>query len=421
VKKTFETTSYALAAILGSVVFLVLGTGLQNTLLSLRASGEGMSVEVIGLMTTAFFAGYVAGSMVIPRAVATVGHIRTFAGFASLASISSLLHVLWLDPVFWCLLRAVSGACYAGVILVVESWLNGTATRASRGRVLAVYSMVISGSWAGSQQFLHLAPPSGYTLFLWVAILFSLALVPITLGRAVEPGIIAWKRSGIRRLYDISPIGATGPLVSGLCVGAFVGMGPVVARNLGGGPGGVAAFMTATVLGALLMHWPLGWLSDRTSRGRVIVGAAGVSALTGFVMAWQTGAAQSVFLLLAFAFGGATFQLYALSVAHVNDLIEESERVPTASSLILVYGLGAIAGPLLAGLVMGRLGPEGLFIFVGTVQGAFALFCLIRLPKLAALPAEFRKAFVSIPRTSHVVLQLLTQPRKPEGDKGDDA
>lgn len=401
---------YSVAAILASVVLLVHGNGLLGTLISLRGEAEGMDVASIGLMMSLFFGGYVAGTIFIPRFVGTIGHIRTFAGFASLASAVSLLYVLLVHPVLWYALRVVSGACHAGLIVVVESWLNGTAARTQRARVLAIYNIVFFGSWALSQQVLNLADVRGYTLFILVAIFFSLGLIPITLGRTIEPGTVSAPKLDLRRLYKISPMGAVGAVVAGLSVGAFLGLGPVFARSLGTGVAGVSHFMSTTMLGGILFLWPMGWLSDNVDRRKVIMLASSMMLASGLLMAWIK--SGPVVLLPAALFGGGMFTIFSLSAAQVNDHLDVSEFVASTGRMLFLYGSGAIAGPVLSSAAMWLLGPVGLPVSIALINAIFLKFALYRLPRQAPVPSEEKKHFVWIPKTTQVVLQLL---RKKDG------
>lgn len=225
------------ATLLASVILLVLGNGLQGTLLVVRAGIEGFRSEVIGAMMSCYFAGYALGALLLPRLVASAGHIRAFAGFASIASAVTLLHVLFPEPWVWIVLRALTGLVYAGMILVTESWLNAHALPATRGRLLSLYGMLTMGTWALGQGLLNMAPPQGMALFLLVSILVSLALVPITLLPSRPPMVPQEARLSLRRLFAISPLGTLGAFLSGLALSAFWGMGPNFAQEVGLGTG----------------------------------------------------------------------------------------------------------------------------------------------------------------------------------------
>lgn len=263
-----------IAALLASVGLLVLGNGLLGTLLVVRAGNENFAGETIGIMMSVYFAGYALGSVLLSRIIVSTGHIRAFAGFASVASVTALLHLLFINPLVWTLLRAVTGFTYAGLILVVESWLNAHAVTATRGRLLSLYGVVTMGVWALGQGLLNLSSPDGIVLFLVVSILLSLALTPITLLPSRPPTIPQQERLSLYRMLTLSPLGTLGAFLSGLALSAFWGMGPNFAQQNGLDTAGISIFMASVLAGALVLQWPLGWLSDHAPRRLVIAGAA---------------------------------------------------------------------------------------------------------------------------------------------------
>jgi MFS family permease len=403
------------SALLVAVALLTLGNGLLSTVVGVRGGLEGMAQATIGVVMSAFFAGFVAGSIWAPGLVQTVGHIRTFAALASIASAASLGFVLLVEPVFWVVLRAVAGACYAGMVIVVESWLNASADRARRGRVLAAYGVIFYGAWAASQPLLNLAPASGFALFCLVSILLSLALVPITLTRAGVPGVVEADRARLARLFEISPLGLAGAFALGVAMSAYWGMAPSFGQAVGMSEATISLFLTTTLLGALAAQWPLGWLSDRTDRRRVIVAATVSAGLVAVGLALVVDHAWA-FIGLAVLLGGAAMPIYALCVAHVNDQIETREVVAASSALILVYGVGSAIGPFGASLVMDAVGPRGLFVFMAAALGAFALYAARRLVVSPPPPPEAKESWVSVPQTSHAVLPL--HEHSPEATAG---
>jgi MFS family permease len=402
------------SALLASVVLLVLGNGLQGTLLGVRAGFEGMGATTVGVIMSAYFFGYLFGSLHSPAMVARVGHIRTFSALASITSAVALAHAIAPTAAVWTVLRAAHGFCYAGLVLVIESWLNGSTTRRFRGRVLAVYGTAVSASWALSQALLILAPAAEFVLFAAVSILMSLALVPISLARVSTPSVVETPRMGIAHLYRTSPSGVVGVAAVGFCLSAFTGLAPVSGQQSGWTEGRIALFMTAWLLGALLMQWTLGSLSDRVDRRWVIAGASLASA--GWALALGlgphlgtpvgAGAPVAATVALVFAYGGFSLPVYSICVAHANDLIAEHELLPAASALLLVFGAGSIAGPLAAGAATRAFGPPGLFVLLGAVHVLAAAFVLQRMPRRARVPAEEKEPFVPVPRTTPVILRL---------------
>jgi MFS family permease len=409
----FSTVS----ALLVGVAFLAMGFGLQNTLLAVRADAEGFSEQVTGLVMATYFAGFVAGTLTVPRLIERTGHIRVFAALASLASIATLSHALKIDPWTWAVLRALTGWCYAGLAMVAESWLNGSAVHETRGRILSVYGIVMLGAWVVAQALLTTADPDGFRLFLLVSILISLSLVPVTLSRVQAPVLPRALKLKMGRLYGASPLGVIGCVAAGLAMNAFWSMGPVYARSIGLDAGGVALFMGVTMAGALAFQWPVGVLSDRFDRRWVILGTCLVTGVTALVLAMMPVGADTARLGAGFLFGGLGSSLYSLCVAHTNDYLEPEELVTAASGLLLMFGFGSMIGPAVAGALMGRLDPSALFVWSALVMGGAAAFALWRMTRRAPIPSERREAYRDVPRTTPVAMELDPRAR-PAADGG---
>ncbi len=398
-------------SLLCGTALLLLGNGLLGTLLPIRGDLAGFSRPWLGLMGSAYFAGFVLGCWLAPSLLRRAGHIRVFAALASSAAALALLHALFPTPPAWVLMRGLTGACFAGLYAVIESWLNDASDNVSRGRVLAIYLILNLVALSLGQQMLRLAATEGYELFSLAAILVGLSLVPVAMTRQAGPPPVLDARLRPRWLWSISHAGTLGCVAVGLANGAFWAMAPVQARAVGLSVTDTAVFMSAAVLGGASLQWPLGRLSDRVDRRIVIAAVALVSALVGLglVVTPPTFFAQ---VTLITAFGAFSFPLYTLSIAHVNDHVHRSDFVEASTGLLLLYGIGASVGPVVASAAMEALGPKGLFAWTAFVHAGTAAFVLAQLRTRPAVPAEDKEAFVEVPRTSPVVFEL--DPRGPE-------
>lgn len=405
-KDSFHARILAISSLLLGIAFLVLGNGLQGTLLGIRAGLEGMADESIGLFMSAYFFGYALGSIVVLKLIRRAGHIRVFAALASLASVISLAHIIFISPWAWVLFRIIYGLCFAGLVLVSESWLNSATEKKYRGRVLSIYGIIILLGMGGSQLLLNLADPQDFALFLLVSILLSLALVPVTLSRVTNPKLPTPARLSLKKLYETSPTGIMGIFCVGLYLGAFYGMGPTFAQQIELDTNGIALFMGLPAAGALLLQWPLGWLSDLINRQVVIIFSFAGTASICLLLA--TGADQTRWLLyaLAFLFGGLAFPAYSLCIAYTNDYLLDEDILPASSGLILVYGAGASCGPFMASLLMGQMGPEGLFWVIFAVTGLFLMFEIFRFPVRQPVLPLLKDTLVHLPRTSHIIYHM---------------
>ncbi|OSM05362.1 putative major facilitator superfamily protein [Magnetofaba australis IT-1] len=385
---------------------LNLGLGLQASILGLRAESESFSVQAIGAVMAIYYVGFIIGSLKIPRLVDKVGHIRTFSVMASLASASVLLHAVWISPWSWALFRGITGFCLVGMSLVVESWLNEKARNEERGAVLSIYMMVLLGSTAMGQLLLTVASTDGYFLFVVVSVLLSLALLPLALSTRPTPVHVPTKRMRFGALMEQSPVGVIGALASGCMSGSFWTLGAVFAKRIGLAPEAIGVFMFCLVVGGLFSTWPIGRLSDRMDRRFVLIIQAALILLISVAMHWPGVENSSWIYPLAFLAGGAVLPVYAVSVALVNDQLKHGEFVPASATLLLVYGIGATLGPLLASTSMNFLGPTGLFSLTAVVALCVGLYAAYRLTIRAPLPSEELSAFIPTPRTTAAAYAL---------------
>ena len=367
---------------------LMLGNGLQASLLGIRAGAEGFGTGATGLVMTCFYLGFLAGSILTPKVVKNVGHVRVFSALASLASVAALVHAVFLDPYTWGAMRFVTGFAYAGLYVVAESWLNDRATNETRGSLLSVYMVVIFGGMAGGQVLLNLADPGGFLLFVLASVLVSLALVPISLTAGPAPEFDAPAPVGLRQLYRVSPLGVVGAMGTGLAHGVLFGMGAVYAGRIGLSVAQISLFMGVAITGGILFQWPIGRLSDRYDRRRVITVITFLAAI--FAVAAMPAAATSheLLLVLTFLFGGMTLPMYSLCLAHTNDHLEPKQMVAASGTLVLLGGIGASFGPATAAGLMALLGPEGFFLTAAAVHALIGVFALYRMSRRAAMPLD---------------------------------
>jgi len=397
---------FSISSLLLGMSMLLMGNSLQGTLIAIRAVSEQFSEHSIGIMTSGYFLGFVLGTLVTAYLIERAGHIRGFTALASLASAAALGHIIIVDPVAWTIFRAISGFCFAGIYMVIESWLNERATNETRGQVLAAYMFVNLMSLTAGQFLISAADPLGYVLFCIVSILVSIAIIPVSITRTQAPTPQKPRPLPIRRLFSISPLGFIGCLAYGLALGAFWGLAPVFAGRVGLDVNGIAMFMALCILGGGLMQWPMGWLSDKYDRRTVLTIALFVSGGMAIVVATFGITRPEYLLYIAFVYGAASFPLYALTVSHANDYVEADERVVVSGTLLLTYGAGAIIGPVLAGPIMAKLGSAGLFYYIGGVFLLVGFYALWRMTRRAAPPLAEQNKFVPTPGSTHVAAEL---------------
>lgn len=406
---------WRLSALLSGVGLLIVGVGLLFSVLGLRAGLADFSSITLGLVTAAYFVGFVLGTYACPAVIRKVGHIRAFAAMASLASTMPILHALWVDPWFWGLLRLITGVCMVGLYIVIESWLNALAPNALRGRLFAVYMAVNFVALALGQWLILVGDRLGFIPFAMVSVMFSFALLPITMTEVDEPAPVEAPTLKLRSLYDASPMGMAAALASGLITGAFYGMSSVFGKSVGFSDAEIASFMAAAILGGAVFQWPVGHYSDSHDRRIVLLWVCILgTVVTGLAYVLSAHSTTSL-IPLAVVFGGLIFAIYGLCVAHVNDVIDSSRLVEFSGGLLLIHGIGAAIGPVLAGVVMDLAGPSSLMLFYAAVMGSLAVYSIKRLTAAPPIPTEEKADFVVMGGGSQAVLQM--DPRMaPEGE-----
>jgi len=403
-------TLVTISSLLISIAILLLGSGLLGTLLSLRASLEGYSGTTIGIIVSMYFLGFIVGTYVCPRLIRRAGHIRSFAVVAALASCTVLVCGLWVAPVVWMMTRFVTGVCLVGIYMIIESWLNAQASNAIRGRIFAAY-MLVNLLFLALGQFLILAGDiANLKLFAVSAMLFSLGLVPVAMTRLPEPVPVTQVRLDLRKLYRTTPTGFMGCLMAGLLGSAFWGLGPLYALQTGLSREGIAAFMSATIAGGAMLQFPIGLLSDRRDRRQVLFDISLLSAVVAVIAVLVPTTSFLWPAIVMFFYGGMMFSIYPVSVALTNDVTDVAENVETSSNLLMVYGIGAMTGPLVAGPLMQWLGHHGLFAYFavfGVFLAVFIRYHWWRQP--VETPQEEKSHFMPMTRTTQVAIESISE------------
>jgi MFS family permease len=391
------------------VLLLMVGNGLLGSILGVRADLEGFETTTIGLVMAAYYVGFLLGSLTIPARLASVGHVRVFAGLASLASASALCHALVVDAWSWSLLRFVTGLCLSGLYVTIESWLNGRATNVTRGRLLSIYMVVVTVGIAGGQLLLGVADPLGPGLFIGTALLLSLAVVPLAFSQIPAPAIAVASGLSVRVLAAAAPLGAVTAVLVGASNSAIFGLGAVYATKIGMTPGRAGLFVGSSMIGAILTQYPLGHLSDRFPRRRVIsVVAAGAvgTAMVGTVV----GTGGFALFLVAAVYGSLAFPMYSLAVSHINDVVHDDQLVATAAGVLFLYGVGSVAGPIIASVMMTILGPVG---YLWSLAGFFAPVAVYSVFRMLTHGRPRQQPFVNVPASTAVASVTVFDDREP--------
>ena len=398
-----------LSPLLAAAAILLGGNGLQGTLIALRAGQEGFDASLIGLMGTGYYGGFLLSCLFTTRLIRAVGHIRVFAGLAAIASSAALTMVLWVEPVSWIGLRFISGYCFAGLFMVIESWLNASVTNETRARTLSIYRLVDLAAVTGSQFLLPVFGAQGFAIFAVMAILTTLSLVPISLMDRSSPELPAESRFSVKAVWAISPLACIGCITIGLTNSTFRLMGPLYASEIGFDTAGVATFISAGIVGGAVLQLPLGWLSDRLDRRWVLIIATLGAAGAGFLLSWAGSQSHNMALIGIFLFGCFALPLYSLSAAHANDHAGPGQYVLVAAGLSFFFSIGAMAGPVIAAQVLKLFGPDFFFTYTSIIHLAFVGATFWRMMVRATPDMKAKKRYATLLRTSPFMYKLAHQ------------
>jgi len=406
------------ALFLGSAL-LMFGGGLQGLLLSVRGAEEGFSLLALGLIGTGWSVGFVAGSITVPLVVRKVGHIRAFSVMAAIGTITILLNLLLINDISWIILRALSGFCFAGAAMIVESWLNEVAENRSRGTIFSIYTTINMTASTLGQIAMSITGVAGYVPFVIGAISFICAVLPTALTSSPQPRPLASAKLDVWLLYRTSPVAAIAAFSVGMANGSFGTLAPVYGYQQGLDAGGIAfLFALAATLGAIAQI-PFGRLSDRIDRRKVLIGLSGTAAVVGaLTVLINPGAGWMMYVLFAL-YGFSANPIYAVAVAHANDFAKDGEFAKIAGGMLLILGIGLAIGPLVSSMIMGAFSPVGLFVVTATFHGGLALFAFMRMRIRNAPAAADRAPFQPMGNDKQVTPETVALDPRADSDSAE--
>ncbi|MFN4201641.1 MAG: MFS transporter [Tabrizicola sp.] len=369
--------------LLMGVMLLMVGNGVQGTLLGIRGNLEGFTTYQLSYVMAAYFLGFLFGSWAAPQLIRRVGHVRVFAALGSLISAVLVIYPVYPDWMAWTALRVLAGFCFSGIYITAESWINNTASNETRGQALSAYMIVQMIGIIASQVILNLPDPSGFTLFILPSVLVSLAFLPILLAPTPAPAFDGARRVSFARLFRISPLGCIGMLLTGGIFSAMFGMASVWGAQQGLTVGQISVFVGAIYVGGLVLQYPVGWASDRMDRRTLIMGLSAMAALAMALAAFVSLPFPAL-VAVGMVLGGITNPVYALLIAYTNDFLPREQMAGASAGLIFLNGFGAVFGPTATGWMMEQVGPSGFFLFIGLLYVVLAAYALYRMTRRAA-------------------------------------
>ncbi len=402
------------AALFISVIFLQLHSGAMGPLDALSGVQEGFTQTQVGLLGSAHFAGFFIGCWWAPRLMGTAGHIRAFAAFAATGTIGALAHPLYIDPLAWSLLRMLTGLAVAGCYTVVEAWLQAKVTNETRGRTLGIYRFVDLAASLAAQLLIGVLEPASYVSYNILAILCCAAILPLMLTSSKPPTPQGVLRLRPLKAILLSPLGVAGVIVAGVTMPAFRMVGAVYGQEVGLRPEQIGIFLAVAILGGAIAQFPAGWLADKFDRRWVLIGTSLCSIIVCAITATLSEPTQSSVFLMGFLFGIFTMPVFSLSAAHANDFADPDFVVELSAALMFLYGIGAIASPLMASYLIQNYGPGAMFGMISVAHLGLVLFGLFRMTVRDT--NETRSAYAYLPRTTFILGRLMARRRKSPKD-----
>ena len=407
-------------ALMAGMLLLMVGNGLQGTLLGVRGGIEGFSTFEMSLVMSAYFLGFLGGSRMTPEMIRRVGHVRVFAALASFISAVLILYPTIANPWVWVGLRVVIGFCFSGVYVTAESWLNHSVDNSKRGQALSLYMITQMAGIVTAQGVIVLGDPSGFILFVVPSVLVSISFAPILLSATPPPAFEATKPMSLRDLIRTSPLGSVGMFLTGGIYSGMFGMAAVYGSEVGLSVAQISTFVATIYLGGLICQFPIGWLSDRVDRRSLILltaAASGGASVVGGLFGWN----YELLLVAAFFLGGASNPLYALLIAYTNDFLDHADMAAASGRMMFLNGIGAILGPISMGWIMGVVGPSGFFAFMAIMGFALAGYAAYRMTQRAAPSVGDTGTYAPVlPSATAVVVEAAQEYFIEESEQADD-
>ncbi|MBN8293859.1 MFS transporter [Rhodobacter sp. NTK016B] len=387
--------------LLFGLMLLMLGNGMQGTLLGIRGGIEDFSTTQMSVVMSCYFVGFLFGSRLAPEMIRRVGHVRVYAALGSLISAVLILYAAAPNWIAWSVMRVLIGFSFSGVYITAESWLNNASTNETRGQALSLYLIVQMIGIIAAQALLNFGDPSGYILFVIPSVLVSLSFTPILLSISPAPAFDTTKRLSFKALYEASPLGCVGMFLLGGVFSAQFGMASVWGTQAGLNIRDLSIFIASIYVGGLFLQFPIGMLSDRTDRRLLILALA----IAGSVVLMVPVLFDVPFVMMigiGVLMGGISNPLYSLLLAYVNDYLDNSDMAAASAGLMFINGIGAISGPIVTGWLMGAIGPSGFFLYMGIIFMLLAAYAGWRMTQRRSTP-DAQGSYTAISPTASVV------------------
>lgn len=385
----------SLSALFISLALVIGGNAYLLTYLGVRLGAEGVPPTQVGFIMVCYSIGFAIGSHYATHLVAKVGHIRTFAAMAALTAMASMSYPLMDSVYFWATLRFVGGITAAGLYVIIESWFSAVASNNNRGTLFALYQVAAYGSSTLAQMTVGYSEPLSSVPFTGAALVLLAAIIPLCLSRMQSPHIEPGPKMSLLTLYREAPLGLTCAFTGGIMLGAYYSLVPLFGSLTNMSVKEVSQLMTASVLLALLLAWPVGWICDRVQRSQVMLVITLTAAFLSLAVALSVDMSFLIRVVPAAVLLGMLSLVNSVAVALTHDRIDASARVAASSALMLCYGVGSIIGPIGSSMLMEAFAPETMFVGFAVLLVALASYVRYRQKRMPPLPITAQEHYVA--------------------------
>ena len=401
------------------ILLLMVGNGMQGTLLGIRGVREGILTFNMSIVMAAYYGGFLLGSLHVPTLIKNVGHVRVFAALGSLISATIVLYPIEPNWIIWSVLRFIIGYCFCGVYVTAESWLNEGSTNETRGQALSAYMIVQMLGTVTAQGLLNVASPDGFLLFIIPSVLVSLAFTPTLLSAQPMPKFETIKPLSFAELYRASPLGCVGIFLMGGVFAVLAGMSSVWGSQIGLSVAEISIFVAAIYAGGLVLQYPIGWISDRYDRRKLVLILAGIGTLV-VILVTSISPGPIGLIVAGTMMGGMANPIYALLLAYTNDYLDQSDMAAASAGLLFIYGIGSMLGPIISGWLMGVIGPHGYWIYMGVLLALLTGYAAWRMTRRRALTPDEQGTFAVItPSATPLAIEAALDDAQSDSGSGD--
>ncbi|WP_333917985.1 MFS transporter [Vibrio crassostreae] len=352
--------------------FYAIASGYLMSSLPLMLSEYGLDSNLSSWLASAFYAGLLAGTLLIERAIARIGHKDAFVVALSVFIATILVLPLIPHQAVWLLARFVAGVAVAGIFVIVESWLM-SGDESQRAKRLGVYMCSLyGGSAVGQLGIGYLGITGGVPFIAMFTLLFG-AIIVLMYGQATAPQIHDAKSLSLKQISKLSHSALIGCIVSGLTLGSIYGLMPVELAQRNIAHQDIGGLMALVIMGGMAVQPMVTWLSHHIGQVLLmalfsLLGVASIGVLTINHDFYVLG--MSLFVL-----GMATFALYPIAINLGCRNLDPSYLVSVTQVMLLCYSIGSVAGPLVADSFMGS--QAGLFTYLFASLLATTIYMLI--------------------------------------------